>query len=192
MYSSQSVLPVASVALVLMTTFSLATASVTDAKQSHCDATLSARFIESAPRDRFTFVNTSKPGWSINHISIELAESQGNLVFDTESGGLGVEVYQPYKLEDSSAGVANVLLPDDGEQTIEITFAQFPAGANYTFSIDVDDQLTRSALGNIRVTGGEMKGAQVSVGFISDSGDTALQQTTFDTNNRAVIGAGCA
>jgi hypothetical protein len=51
------------------------------------------------------------------------------------------------------------------------------------FSIDVDDRLTGSDLGQIRVTGGEMAGAAA----IFETTDGRRTKAVFDTQNRAQV-----
>lgn len=179
-------------ALAVIGVANITMASINTDSTHNCVASVSGKFIESAPRDRFSFVNTSQPGWSVDSLTITLDTADGNLIFDTDSGGAGVEVFQPYRLESDSAKVANVTLPKDGQQHIDITFDHFPAGANYAFSIDVDDQLSSSALGNIRVTGGELNGTTVVVSFVSDDGVSQKQQTVFNKKNQLEILAGCS
>jgi hypothetical protein len=178
------------ISLAMLATGSVASANAPSTES--CAAQITGRFIESAPRDRFTFANSPTSRWSVRNITIELGAADGNLVFDTENGGAGVEVFQPYRLEDSSAAVTDVTLPDDGGQSIKIQFSEFQPGQEYTFSIDVDDQLTDSALGNIRVSGGELRGTRLTVEFVSDTGTTELQAALFSADNRTVVSGGCA
>ncbi len=180
-----------SMALVVIGTANLTMASITDKTDARCEAALTAKFTESAPRDRFSFVNTSSAAWSVKNITVELASAKGNLVFDTQRGGAGVEVFQPYRLESTSAEVADVQIPDDGGQTITIRFDKFPAGADYVFSIDIDDQLTDSSLGNIRVTGGELTGTTVMAEFVSDTGARETQTASFKADYKTNLMAAC-
>lgn len=170
-------------------------AEITNKEQSnqqHCQAVLSAKFTESAPRDKFRFYNMSSDGWQVQSVKLQLAGSDGNLVFDTEEGGTGVEVFQKFREESQSAKAAVVNEPADGDQSLTIEFSDFPSGANYTFSIDLDDQLKQSELGNIRVSGSEINGAEISVEFVSLDGKVESTDSTFDNNSRSHVRADCS
>ncbi|MEM7259071.1 MAG: hypothetical protein AAF404_16970 [Pseudomonadota bacterium] len=180
-------------ALAVIATANLTMASIVkDSSASNCSTRLSGKFTESAPRDRFRFVNASEPGWSVDKLSIALDTADGKLIFDTDDGGAGVEVFQPYRQESGTATVASVEVPQDGQQSITITFDDFPAGAYYAFSIDIDDTLSASELGNIRVTGGELNGTTVMASFVSDTGERQQQQTVFNDQNMIDTIAGCS
>ena len=125
-------------------------------------------------------------------MKLQLAGSDGNLVFDTEEGGTGVEVFQKFREESQSAKAAVVNEPADGDQSLTIEFSDFPSGANYTFSIDLDDQLKQSELGNIRVSGSEINGAEISVEFVSLDGKVESTDSTFDNNSRSHVRADCS
>ncbi len=182
-----------SMALLVLIGTRFTMAEMTDIKKNPklCQASLTAKFTESAPRDRFEFINVSGEGWQIQKLSLALASSDGNLIFDTEDGGTGVEVFQAYRQESTSATIESVAKPADGDQTIEITFSDFPAGANYTFSIDVDDQLTQSKLGNIRVAGSEINGAGITVDFLSPKGEVTTSQSVFTTDSTSDVKHAC-
>lgn len=90
-------------------------ATETLATETPCEQSLSASFIESAPRDRFQFTNLSSDQWLIKTIAIDLAGSAGQLIFDTREGGDGVEVFQQYQTESGSATVAQVTQPEDAQ-----------------------------------------------------------------------------
>lgn len=132
------------------------------ATQDSCRLDLNVKFIESAPRDRFVIQNNSSTSVEILSASIDLSSSQGDLIFDTEDGGTGVEVFQQFKSETDK--VKLVFYPDvrDGDSQLDIAFEKFAQFEEYQFSIDVDDQNSKSDLGQIRVTGGELAGAKVT------------------------------
>ena len=165
--------------------------SKAETNHQNCQAVLSAKFTESAPRDRFHFSNVSSDGWQVQSVMLQLAGSDGNLIFDTEEGGTGVEVFQKFREESQSATTAVVNEPADGDQSLTIEFSDFPAGANYTFSIDLDDQLKQSELGNIRVSGSEINGAVISVSFVSPDGKVESADGTFDSKSHSHVAADC-
>ena len=61
---------------------------------------------------------------------------------------------------------------------------------SFVFSIDVDDQLINSELGQIRVSGGELNGSQLAVEFVHSDGSLQTVVAEFKTNNRANINVG--
>ncbi len=156
-----------------MKTFLIAASSLTmcamtiqpSIANTNCAQSLEANFIEGAPRDNFTFINLSNERWQVKIIDIDLADSAGQLIFDTEAGGTGVEVFQLYKQESGDATIANVTPPADGADKMKLEFSEFKSQQSFRFSIDVDDTLTNSSLGQIRVTGGELNGATLTVTF---------------------------
>lgn len=123
---------------------------------SSCITAVEARFIESAPTDRFEFTNRSTEGWSIARITVDLEASIGRLIFDTA----------------------------DGDKVIVLDFDTFAPGDSFTFSIDVDDQLVDSSLGQIRVAGSEIHLASLSTIFVDAVGQQQTIITAFDNSAR--------
>lgn len=134
------------------------------------------RFVESAPRDRFELTVGRE---DLAQVTIDLRKSEGRLIFDTAAGGTGVEVFQPLRDE----GGANVSDVADGAEVITVTLRDARAGGRAAFSIDVDDRLAASDLGQIRVTGGEMAGAVATF----QTADGRTQTAVFDSGNRAQV-----
>jgi len=137
-----------------------------------CTAAIQGRFIEGAPKDRFVFSNHSGGNWSINKITLDLTESIGDLIFDTADGGTGVEVFQPFQADEQTVALTNVQLPGDGGQTMVLEFADFIPGSNFNFTIDLDDQLLDSALGQIRITSDEIQSAIVTTIFKNENDES--------------------
>lgn len=147
-----------------------------------------ARFIESAPRDRFSIQNTSAEGWLIHRIQLDLDDTEGKLIFDVTAEGAGVEVFQPFR--DEAEGKANLLNAPrilDGDTKIDLNFENFTSGQQYQFSIDVDDQLAQSQLGQIRVSGSEMMGATMILDISGPDGAGHTVSGVFDNSNRATL-----
>ncbi|MFT5934807.1 MAG: hypothetical protein ACI9M6_001863, partial [Hydrogenophaga sp.] len=68
----------------------------------------------------------------------------------------------------------------------------FESGQRFVFSIDVDDRLTASDLGQTRVAGAELKGALLTV-VVDPSGGAGREiQARVDSNNRARVQASCS
>lgn len=146
-----------------------------------CGPQLEATFTEGAPVDRFVIANKGATDLDLRDVQINLAPSRGRLIFDTAGGGQGVEVFQPFRSDAASVSVA------DGAEALRFPLAGLPAGAQVSFTIDVDDRLTASEMGQIRVSGSEMEGAEIT--FLVD-GTSHL--AVFDADNRARTGKGCA
>ena len=156
-----------------------------------CVHDVSLVFTESAPRDRFELINESSPGQRVQRLTLNLAGSAGRLIFDTVEGGTGVEVFQPFRVESGEARLSKTPVVQDGSDRLELTFTRFDPGQRLVFSIDVDDRLTASDLGQTRVAGSEMAGALLSVvaGPTGDAGREA--QARVDGSNRARVQAAC-
>ena len=146
-----------------------------------CAVNMSVRFVEGAPVDRFVITNESKVAIVQAEVLFDLRLSVGRLIFDTQSGGSGVEVFQPFQSEDTTLDVA------DGAEGLRMPLNGLAGKASTSFSIDVDDRLCVSELGQIRVSGSEMQGAIVTVLVGKTSYNAA-----FDGANMAVFGTGCA
>ncbi|MBO6918180.1 MAG: hypothetical protein JJ858_07105 [Rhizobiaceae bacterium] len=151
-----------------------------------CRLDLNVKFIESAPRDRFVISNNSTSNIEILSASLDLSKSQGNLIFDTEDGGVGVEVFQKFRSETDA--VKLVLSPEinDGDNQLDIAFESFARDKVYQFSIDVNDQNKQSDLGQIRVTGGELSGAEVTF-LIKENDARRTVSALFDDANRSRV-----
>jgi len=64
-----------------------------------------------------------------------------------------------------------------------VRISQLGAGESASFTIDVDDTLTNSALGQIRVAGAEIEGATVEI----SQGGGAAQLGRFGSDSKAKI-----
>lgn len=172
--------------------FSLAVASAGLRADDACGLLLEARFVESAPRDRFELANRSSDGTRVLDAALELAGSVGELVFDTVDGGTGVEVFQPFRVEEGAALLVESTPPEDGGERVDLVFEGFGPGLRFVFSIDVDDRLARSELGQIRVAGSEIEGASLTVSVADADGAPRVRTATFGADARAsVSGDGC-
>lgn len=152
-----------------------------------CGFEASVQFNESAPRDSFRISNTSSGNWFITALSLDMSTSAGNLIFDVTAEGAGVEVFQPFRADDGEASLLEQPSVLDGDQRLILVLAGFATGVDYRFTIDVDDQLSNSELGQIRVAASEMSGAQLTLDIENASGDTASLTDSFDDNNRIVF-----
>ncbi len=145
-------------------------------------ADVTVRFQEGAPKDRFVISSTC----AVIQLDmrINLSQSAGSLIFDVTGAGPGVEVFQPVEVQSGDARVAPVL---DGDQTLSLTIAAIVPEADVIISADLDDVLTNSSLGQIRVSGSELDGATIDVVLGGQ-----LQRATFENGSNAVTFAqGC-
>jgi len=151
-------------------------------------ADLSIRFVESAPKDSFRFTVGENCSLPAGKIMINLKGSQGNLIFDTEPTGLGVEVYQKFEKVAGSNLFAIENNITDGDQALTLNVKPLSEGQDFSFTIDVDDQLTNSSLGQIRVADQEITGASIS--YISAGGDIS-QEAVFGAEAEAILSLQC-
>lgn len=145
-------------------------------------ADISAKFVESAPKDSFTFVNTSACATGPIDLTVDLSGSAAGLIFDTTGNGAGVEVFQPFELVAGGAELKSVEAVTDGDTSVKLRLKDLPAGGKIAFTIDVDDTLAASSNGQIMVSGGEIAGASVSM---TVGGDTT--RATFDNRGNATL-----
>lgn len=155
-----------------------------------CGFSSKVRFAEGAPRDRFTVQNNSASDWQITTVNLDMSSSAGNLIFDVTADGAGVEVFQPFRSEDGEATLSAQPVVDDGDQIIILEFSSFSPGDQHQFSIDVDDQLSQSELGQIRVSGGEITGASITLGITNQSGDEHSVSGLFDDSSWILLDSG--
>jgi hypothetical protein len=156
-----------------------------------CRQQVTLVFTESAPRDLFEIRNESSSGQQIQRLTLDLAPSAGRLVFDTVAGGTGVEVFQPFRTEPGEAKLADAPVVKDGAERLELGFARFDPGQQFRFSIDVDDRLTTSDMGQIRVSGREMEGAVLTVALGADGESGTERTASVGKDNAALVKAAC-
>lgn len=156
-----------------------------------CVHEVSMVFTESAPRDRFEIRNDSSSGQSIQRLTLDLSSSAGRLIFDTTAGGTGVDVFQPFRVESGEAKLQASLVIQDGSDRLTLDFTRFEPGQRFAFSIDVDDRLPASELGQTRVSGREMEGALMTAVVGPRGGAGTERQARVDGNNRAHVKAAC-
>ncbi len=152
----------------------LALAAAGFAQSAVADVTI--RFQEGAPKDRF-LISTDCTLADVD-LQIDLSPSTGNLIFDVTATGAGVEVFQPVEVQ---MGEVRLSLVQDGDQTLSLTIPMLRAGDDVIISADLDDVLDNSALGQIRVAGSELDGAQISIDMMG------LRETeSFEGGNNVV------
>jgi len=124
-------------------------------------AELQLTFKEGAPKDRFSIVNVGDCVLGASVMEIDLAGSAAGLIFDTTGRGAGVDVFQPFDVVRGAAHLAETSRPLDGDTVVRLVLTELAPGDEIVFTIDVDDTLQSSELGQIRVSGAEIAGASV-------------------------------
>lgn len=145
-------------------------------------ADIEVRFYESAPKDRFVITNTGGCDTGPFELEVDLTSSIGALIFDTTGAGAGVEVFQPFEIARGRMELVTGTVRD-GDRRLKLRFFQLAPRAEAAFTIDVDDTLQESELGQIRVVGGEMAGSRL---HLQREGRDVLTGT-FSRRNLAVL-----
>ena len=137
---------------------------------------LIVQFTDGAPKDRITLTNG---GCTLSNamVLLNLKGSQGGLVFDTSSGGAGVEVFQPVEITSGYAALSPV---KDGDEKLQIFVQSLMEGGTLGLTADLDD--TSGGAGEITVTGSEMAGASVQIAL-----NDRVITGTFDTSGQAKL-----
>lgn len=156
-----------------------------------CGPALTVLFVESAP-DHFVITNESTGPWRLARLALRLGGSAGRLIFDTAGGGPGVSAWQPFAAGSGDARLTGVSEVGDGDEGLDLVFADFDPGRRFRFDIDLDDRLP-DVYGRTTVTGAEIEGAVV-VGTFEHADGTRLEQDgRFGADGQAVLSPGaCA
>ena len=145
-------------------------------------ADIAVRFIESAPKDSFRFENLGSCAITQEILALDLSKSAAGLIFDTEPTGRGVEVFQPLEVTQGADFLVEAPVTQDGASKTELVVSELPPSGAIRLTVDVDDTLTASDLGQIRVSGSEIVGAEVRLGEII---------AVFDETGRALLTVAC-
>lgn len=147
-------------------------------------AGLNVRFVEGAPKDRFTISPSSGCDLGPMTLTIDLAPSPYGLIFDTTSRGAGVDVFQPLEITHGRNRLTALPTVKDGDNVIKLDIAGLPNQEKISFTIDVDDTAKNR---EITVSDAEIRGAQVTALY---AGSTS--EAVFGDNATASIGlSGC-
>jgi len=147
---------------------------------SLAQANLDVSFNESAPKDWFEFTNNGSCAIESLEVQIDLSNSAGKLIFDTTATGEGVEVFQPFEVRSGDISLIDQKAVSDGDRSLLILIKNLGAGEAASFTIDVDDTLTNSDLGNIRVSDAEIFGGEITMSTL----DGQIVQGSFDDNGK--------
>lgn len=144
-------------------------------------ASLIVDFVEGAPKDRFIVKNAGSCLLSDLVLEINLSQSDGRLIFDTTDTGAGVEVFQPFEATSENIVLVSSEVVKDGDSQLAVRIETLAVGESVGFTIDVDDTLPKSELGNIRVAGSEIQNGQVKISLREQTGIVIK----FNKNSRA-------
>ena len=151
-----------------------------------CEPVASVQFSEAAPKDIFIIKNQSNE-WALTQLTLDLSTSRGKMLFDTEVGGSGENVAQPFERRAGSATLS--AQPDifDGDTTLDLRFNGFGPGGDFQFTIDVDDTLPAGAKGPTMIGANELEGAMVRATLQGANGAIANGIGRFGNTNEAMI-----
>ena len=169
-----------------------ATAITAPKPAAACGPEVIIQFIDSGP-DVFIIDNKSREDWTLLSLEFRSANSIGRVVFDTDFGGQGSS--EPYQFEVVPGEVSLMKEPvvADGAEALDLHFANFSAGRKFMFTIDLDDRLESSPMGQAHVTGEEIAGAEVSGVFSHPKIGKGSAHGTFGSDGEAHLrGATCA
>ena len=136
-------------------------------------ADVTVRFIEGAPKDRF-IIEAEGCAIGPHMLTIDLSPTAAGLIFDTDGSGPGVEVFQPFEIASGEEHVAHVLALGDGDNVLGLALTGLDVGDRVSFTIDLDDTMKKSALGQTRISNSEMMGAEVRVHSNEGEGGNAV------------------
>jgi len=157
-----------------------------------CGPEIDVRFID-ADGDVFVIDNKSQEPWHLASLEIRLAGSLGRLVFDTEDGGLGESMYQPFEPVDGEVALLVRPVVADGAEHVTLRFRDFRPGRTFMFVIDVDDRLENSDYGRAVVSGAEIEGAVAVATLTMANGARTRALGRFGDDGRARLRGGpCA
>jgi hypothetical protein len=156
-----------------------------------CGPEVVIRFIDSDP-DLFIIENKSLEDWTLLSLEFRAGNSMGKVVFDTDFGGAGASAPQQFEHVEGEVGLMGTPVVADGAEELSLHFINFSAGRQFTFSIDLDDRIPMSDMGQAYVTGEEIAGAEVTGLFSHPKIGEGKAQGTFGTDGRAHLrGAAC-
>lgn len=136
-------------------------------------ADLTVEFREGAPKDRFIIASTDC-AIGPSTLTLDLTTSKGGLIFDTTAEGAGVEVFQPVELEQGAASFSETR---DGDRVLQVSLDALRPGSPVTLTVDLDDTMVDSALGQIRVAGSEIVGATATLSAGSVKASNSFDET---------------
>ncbi|MGB1027503.1 MAG: hypothetical protein ACPGYL_13170 [Rhodospirillaceae bacterium] len=144
---------------------------------------LRVAFIEAAPKDRFILVNGSECPMSDFKVTIDLKGSKAGLLFDTQSGGPGVNVYQPLEVAYGSEFLTKLPTLQDGDRQAVVEFESLEPGQHVILTVDVDDTVPSGPMGEQMIASSEISGAKV----ILDMALLPKTEASFGESGKALL-----
>ena len=174
----------------LLVAATVALTSLAPAAAHACGPNVEISFTETAPKDIFDIRNKSDEGWSLVSLAFDLSPSSGGLIFDTDVGGPGENVAQPFELAGGNARLTTMPAVSDGDAAMLMLFADFAPGQSFVFTIDLDDRLTHSDMGQTMISGAEIEGTKARGQMRHTDGRELTAEGTFDRDSEARLSAG--
>lgn len=139
--------------------------------------------------DFFIIKNRSPEGWTLLKLGIDLAATSGNLVFDTDFGGIGAGTPADFH-PGSSPGIrlTGSVPAQDGGKAMALSFEGFEPGRDFNFSVDLD--ALHSGESRTWVMPQDMKDGRVAATFAGPSQQEDTIDAIFDERATADSGAG--
>ena len=157
-----------------------------------CGERVEVRFFES-DGDIFEITNKSRGPMNLASLTIRLAGSRGRLIFDTEFGGPGASMAQPFEPFAGEVGLEAATPVDDGGEVMRLKFSGFEPGRRFEFMIDVDDRVESAEFGRAVASGDEIEGAGAEAVLMRADGGTSRIRGRFGSDGRALLRGGvCA
>ena len=157
-----------------------------------CGERIEVAFFEN-DGDIFEITNKSRGPMTLAQLTIRLTGSRGRLIFDTEFGGPGASMAQPFEPLAGEVGLKAACTVGDGDEVMQLEFSGFSPGRRFEFIIDVDDRMEGSEFGRSVVSGEEIQGAGAEAVMIRAGGGTSRIRGRFGPDGRALLRGGvCA
>ena len=155
-----------------------------------CGPQIEILFHEDSGGDVFLIENSSEDPWVLVSLEIDLKDSKGRVIFDTEDGGLGESMHTPFAAGDDHVGL--ITLPEirDGDQEVFLQFNAFGPGRYFSFVVDTDDRLEEDSWGQAHVSGPEMSGARARAIVMMHDGSRTQARGRFNAQGQAVLRGG--
>lgn len=147
-------------------------------------ADITMHFVEGAPKDRFVLTNTGTCPIKEATITLDVGAAPAGLLFDTDPGGAGLEVSQPFEVIEGRNALLGLPELADGDTVLTLNMGGLPAGSTVSFSLDLDDSGTGR---RTVVSGSEIAGSVVTLVF----GTTTLHATFTDQASAIIPVAPC-
>lgn len=117
--------------------------------------------MNNAAKDRFVLRNTSQCALNDLAVHLDLSNRVGHLIFNTTATSADVEAFQPFEVKKGHLKQFSLGEVKEEDSTFSISVDNIAANDCVGLAIDVDDILTDSELGNIRVPGSEITNALI-------------------------------